>query len=424
MNDDDFLAEILAHPDDDGPRLIYADWLEERGDPRAALIRVQIALSQLPAEDAHRRKLELQEKKLLKNPQVARPLKIGIPFLKYEYRRGFIEQIQLSIEHFLEHGEEVYSVHPIRTVRFLPVNALPSVEPLLRSPLLSRISTLSFRPAGYDGQLRRPGFNDVCVQALVASPNVPFLKGLEIPGNQLTDASASTLGSCAALNSLTHLDLSNNTFSADGLQILLHAKTLGRLESLSLSRSVGGAPAGEVLGQAPQHLRSLNVSSCNLGTRGLQALCRGRFPHLTRLDLSGTRIGSLGGKALANAPFLGQLPALRLSRNRFEDKGVADLLASGTLSNLRVLDLRRNRLTSAAALAIANTPSLGSLVELDLRNNRIDAAGVLALAQSPHLTNLKRVDLRDNDFSDQEAARLRETIGPRFARLATSKPRW
>jgi uncharacterized protein (TIGR02996 family) len=40
-----FLATILEKPDDDGPRLVYADWLEERGDPHAELIRVQCELA-------------------------------------------------------------------------------------------------------------------------------------------------------------------------------------------------------------------------------------------------------------------------------------------------------------------------------------------------------------------------------------------
>jgi len=31
MTDADFLRAILADPEDDGPRLAYADWLEERG---------------------------------------------------------------------------------------------------------------------------------------------------------------------------------------------------------------------------------------------------------------------------------------------------------------------------------------------------------------------------------------------------------
>jgi len=37
--DQTFLQDIIAHPDDPAPRLIFADWLEERGDPRSAFLR-------------------------------------------------------------------------------------------------------------------------------------------------------------------------------------------------------------------------------------------------------------------------------------------------------------------------------------------------------------------------------------------------
>lgn len=41
---DALLADILAHPDDDLRRLVYADWLEENRDPeQAAFIRAQVA---------------------------------------------------------------------------------------------------------------------------------------------------------------------------------------------------------------------------------------------------------------------------------------------------------------------------------------------------------------------------------------------
>lgn len=44
--DADFLRAILAAPDDDAPRLIYADWLDENGKPeRAEFIRVQCQLA-------------------------------------------------------------------------------------------------------------------------------------------------------------------------------------------------------------------------------------------------------------------------------------------------------------------------------------------------------------------------------------------
>jgi uncharacterized protein (TIGR02996 family) len=46
-----FLRAIIDHPADDAPRLIYADWLDERGDPRGEFIRVLCALAEVPKGD-------------------------------------------------------------------------------------------------------------------------------------------------------------------------------------------------------------------------------------------------------------------------------------------------------------------------------------------------------------------------------------
>ena len=41
MGDDEaFLAAILASPGDEAPELVYADWLEERGDTRGLALRL------------------------------------------------------------------------------------------------------------------------------------------------------------------------------------------------------------------------------------------------------------------------------------------------------------------------------------------------------------------------------------------------
>ncbi|MEK6236886.1 MAG: TIGR02996 domain-containing protein, partial [Planctomycetales bacterium] len=42
MSHERFLAEVFAHPNDDAPKLVYADWLEERGDKRADFIRLVV----------------------------------------------------------------------------------------------------------------------------------------------------------------------------------------------------------------------------------------------------------------------------------------------------------------------------------------------------------------------------------------------
>ncbi|MCI0462063.1 MAG: TIGR02996 domain-containing protein [Gemmataceae bacterium] len=49
MNDEDaFLQAIRANPNDEQLRLVYADWLEEQGDPRAEYLRLDAALAAQP----------------------------------------------------------------------------------------------------------------------------------------------------------------------------------------------------------------------------------------------------------------------------------------------------------------------------------------------------------------------------------------
>jgi uncharacterized protein (TIGR02996 family) len=52
-----FLAAIRDDPEDDAPRLVFADWLEERGDCRGEFLRVQCALARLDEEDPCRAEL-------------------------------------------------------------------------------------------------------------------------------------------------------------------------------------------------------------------------------------------------------------------------------------------------------------------------------------------------------------------------------
>ncbi|MEK6235361.1 MAG: TIGR02996 domain-containing protein [Planctomycetales bacterium] len=46
-----FLAEIAANPGDEAPRLIFTDWLEERGDLRAELLRLMNELIHIEVPD-------------------------------------------------------------------------------------------------------------------------------------------------------------------------------------------------------------------------------------------------------------------------------------------------------------------------------------------------------------------------------------
>jgi uncharacterized protein (TIGR02996 family) len=48
MSETALLQALAEDPHDDLARSVYADWLEERGDPRAEFLRLQIALKSLP----------------------------------------------------------------------------------------------------------------------------------------------------------------------------------------------------------------------------------------------------------------------------------------------------------------------------------------------------------------------------------------
>jgi uncharacterized protein (TIGR02996 family) len=49
MSEADFLAAIREEPEDDATRLVYADWLDDHGDPRAEYLRVEHAVRVLRA---------------------------------------------------------------------------------------------------------------------------------------------------------------------------------------------------------------------------------------------------------------------------------------------------------------------------------------------------------------------------------------
>lgn len=51
MDDSGFLRQIAAQPHDDGLRAVYADWLEDQGDPRGEYIRLELELTGVERTD-------------------------------------------------------------------------------------------------------------------------------------------------------------------------------------------------------------------------------------------------------------------------------------------------------------------------------------------------------------------------------------
>ena len=64
MNETEFLKAIEAEPANPVPRLVYADWLDEQGDPRGELLRIQEELRRIDVP--HRAAKEARMHELLK----------------------------------------------------------------------------------------------------------------------------------------------------------------------------------------------------------------------------------------------------------------------------------------------------------------------------------------------------------------------
>src|SRR5215208_5695078 len=93
MSDEDaLLAAIAAHPEEDTPRLVYADWLDENGQPeRAEFVRVQCELARLGEHDDSPRKAELRqrEKKLWTRHRRAWRADLPAEVRRDPFERGF-----------------------------------------------------------------------------------------------------------------------------------------------------------------------------------------------------------------------------------------------------------------------------------------------------------------------------------------------
>src|SRR4051812_38202157 len=95
-----FLQDIKDHPEDDTRRLIFADWLEEHGDPRGELIRVQCELARLGEDDPRTDDLCRREQALLKRHEAAWLGPLRDPAQAWGFRRGLLHLTVREVQLF------------------------------------------------------------------------------------------------------------------------------------------------------------------------------------------------------------------------------------------------------------------------------------------------------------------------------------
>lgn len=320
-----FLSAIVANPEDDTPRLVFADWLDEQGGEEdkahAALIRAQCRAELLPPNSTARRTLEREAKAILKQygDRWAKPLKDAGVVKGWTFRRGFLDGVTMSATAFAMNAKKVFDAAPtVRTAHF--ADASNEVGRLARCEYLSRLAAvdLSYMCAcGYC-----PIQNDL--RALFGSKHVRNLTRLCVAGDRMDAEGMKRLVKSAALARLTSLDASQNPLGIGGISELDRSKNL-------------------------KQLQSLNLSNTELGDAGLKRLAElTNLPALRHLDLSHNDIGPEGLKSFLTSPLFAQLTSLGLAGNVFMDAGAKLLAAVPEGANLRRLDVRYMRITKRA----------------------------------------------------------------------------
>jgi len=150
-----FRRAIVANPRDLLARLVFADYLEETGDPnhvaRAHLIRAQIALDD-PATDAEEfDRLQAFETRLLDLFREEWDRELPMWLLEEGaavYLNGFVEHVQLSFTRFFRSANELFDAVPLRSIQLVPPSPRPEtiVGQFDRLPRLSQIQSLKLGP--------------------------------------------------------------------------------------------------------------------------------------------------------------------------------------------------------------------------------------------------------------------------------------
>lgn len=107
----DLLRRVLADPQDHTARLVYADWLTQRGDPRGELITVQVAL--LRDEAADKADLLAREKELLRKHYGEITRNAAQVALEMDLKAGFVFRIRATGQVFATKGAGLFEHEPL-----------------------------------------------------------------------------------------------------------------------------------------------------------------------------------------------------------------------------------------------------------------------------------------------------------------------
>lgn len=314
---EELLQAVVAAPDDDAPRLVLADWLTERGDPRGEFISLQCQR----ARGVDDEEVLLERERVLLEAHGAS----WIPdpsLIRVRFSRGFAETVEVLDAMALPQLEGFFAREPVRDLLFNSTQRLDAAR-FAALPWIERLTSLSFRGP-------RPQS-----PAVLSRAQLPYV--LEARG----------------LRGLRRLTLSSQWLEDEGFALLSErgASAFPQLESLAVEDDVITAAGvrAHVESRWSARLSVLSLAGNRFGVEGVEALAASRRPgQLRQLSLDHDAIGNAGAIVLAGARRFASLDTLSLRFARITAPGAEALLHSDVLLKLQSLDLEGNQIGGPA----------------------------------------------------------------------------
>ncbi len=386
------LDAILAAPDDDAPRVVYADWLQQRGDPRGELIAVGLELARMAPGDPRRRELAERHEVL---ERAHRIVVDGKPVVGM-YERGFPTDIGLWGDEL----DRLAKVVPLAPLVSLGISYVDDAQ-------LCRLATMSI------GTIRRLYVRAVdrtprvvlsaSLRALAAWSELHKLDRLDLWA-KLDRAAFRAILFADGLR-LRHLRLGKTSLGSAAVNAIVESPQATTLETLVIEGSRVGSHAGRLV--ACTGLRELTLATAEITSRDVAALAP-LLPQLERFDLGGNLLGDDIGTALVVPGVLRDL-----SLTSMTDRSLAGIVTAPLAQQLERLSLRLSRFTARGLRVFAAWPGLRTIRALALDHCYVEPAGALALAASPHAGAIEYLDLRYTYVGEEAEAALRERFGTR-----------
>lgn len=232
---DELYKAVIAKPAHDGPRRLYARYLETTGDALGEYILLSLETDRnRPANKTRQLELHHRIQERLKAP-IASWIRSHCP------DRGLVAQVEMDGQTFIDHGADVFSKAPIQHLNLVATNAV--FAQVMKNPILGQVQTLL------------------------------------LDHNELGDAEAELLAASPYVTRLVYLSLFNNRIGQAGLEAIAASKNLPLLRAFHFDYNEVESPVGKTTPDAASGLEFFQPGGA------LAAVIRKKYGNKAWLEL-------------------------------------------------------------------------------------------------------------------------------------------